>query len=183
MKECDRSKSLQQLGWQDWGEAAYDSHIVTECHRLRRVPLGEFKVEDLRITIAQNLGLEYLVPLALEQLQEDPFAEGAYFPADLLVSVLGANGEFWQTHPDLREQWVILFRTKQTQNELFASGAATNTDSPVSFKVFANECLLFAVVKIGYAMRTFHSFHFLPEPTLRLCACHWALQVLPFAVR
>ena len=35
MKEFDRSKSLQQLGWQDWGEAAYDSHIVTECHRLR----------------------------------------------------------------------------------------------------------------------------------------------------
>ena len=104
MKEFDRSKSLQQLGWQDWGEATYDSHIITECHRLRRVPLGEFKVEDLRITIAQNLGLEYLVPLALEQLQEDPFAEGAYFPADLLVSVLGANGEFWQAHPDLREQ-------------------------------------------------------------------------------
>ena len=103
MKEFDRSRSLQQLGWQDWGEAAYDSHIVTECHRLRRVPLRDFKAEDLRITIGQNLGLEYLVPLALEQLQEDPFAEGAYFPGDLLVSVLGANGEFWRAHPDLRE--------------------------------------------------------------------------------
>ena len=103
MKEFDRSKSLQQLGWQDWGEAAYDSHIVTECHRLRRVPLGEYKVEDLRITIGQNLGLEYLVPLALEQLQEDPFAEGAYFPGDLLVTVLGAKGEFWQAHLELRD--------------------------------------------------------------------------------
>jgi hypothetical protein len=104
MKQFDRSKSLQQLGWQDWGEAAYDSHIVTECHRLRRVPLGEYRAEDLRITIGQNLGLEYLVPLALEQLQEDPFTEGTYFPGDLLVSVLGANGEFWQAHPGLREQ-------------------------------------------------------------------------------
>jgi CDI immunity proteins len=103
MKQFDRSKSLQQLGWQDWGEATYDSHIVTECHRLRRVPLGEYKVEDLRITIGQNLGLEYLVPLALEQLQEDPFAEGAYFPGDLLVTVLGAKGEFWQAHPELRD--------------------------------------------------------------------------------
>src|ERR1022692_2710884 len=103
MKEFDRSKSLQQLGWQDWGEATYDSHIVTECHRLRRVPLGEYKVEDLRITIGQNLGLECLVPLALEQLQEDPFAEGAYFPGDLLVIVLGAKGELWQAHPELRD--------------------------------------------------------------------------------
>ena len=68
------------------------------------MPLGEFYAEDLRLTIGQNLGLEYLVPLALEQLQEDPFAEGAYSPGDLLVSVLGANGEFWQAHPDLREQ-------------------------------------------------------------------------------
>jgi hypothetical protein len=103
MKQFDRSKSLQQLGWQDWGEATYDSHIVKECHRLRRVPLRDFKAEDLRITIGQNLGLEYLVPLALEQLQEDPFAEGTYFPGDLLVTVLGAKGEFWLAHPELRD--------------------------------------------------------------------------------
>ena len=104
MKHSDRSKSLQQLGWQDWGEATYDSRLITECHRLRRVPLNRFEAEDLRIMIGQNLGLEYLVPLALEQLQEDPFAEGTYFPGDLLVSVLGAQAQFWQAHPDLREQ-------------------------------------------------------------------------------
>jgi hypothetical protein len=54
--------------------------------------------------IGQNHGLEYLVPLAIEQLQEDPLAEGAYFPGDLLVSVLGGKAEFWRAHPGLREQ-------------------------------------------------------------------------------
>jgi hypothetical protein len=102
--KSDRSKSLQQLGWQDWGEATYDSRLVKECHRLRRVPLSKFEAEDLRIMIGQNLGLEYLGPLALEQLQEDPLAEGAYFPGDLLVSLLGARGEFWQAHLDVGEQ-------------------------------------------------------------------------------
>jgi hypothetical protein len=61
--KSDRSKSLQQLGWQDWGEATYDSHLVKECHRLRRVPLSKFEAEDSRIMIGQNLGMEYLVPL------------------------------------------------------------------------------------------------------------------------
>jgi hypothetical protein len=102
--KSDRSKSLQQLGWQDWGEATYDSRLVKECHRLRRVPLSKFEAEDLRIMIGQNLGLEYLVPLAIEQLQEDPLAEGAYFPGDLLVSVLGGKAEFWRAHPGLRDQ-------------------------------------------------------------------------------
>lgn len=104
--KSDRNKSLQQLDGQDWGEPTYDSHLVTECHRLRRVPLRDFTVEDLRITIGQQIGLEYLVPLALEKLRDDPFAEGAYYPCDLLVSVLGAEAQFWQSHPELREQLI-----------------------------------------------------------------------------
>jgi hypothetical protein len=104
MKTFDRSKSLQQLTCQDWGEATDDSRLVTECHRLRRVPLRDFKAEDLRLMAGQNIGLEYLVPLALEQLEEDPFAEGDYYPGDLLVSVLGARPQFWLAHPDLRER-------------------------------------------------------------------------------
>jgi hypothetical protein len=62
----------------------------------------------LRITIGQNIGLVHLVPLALERLHDDPFAEGAYYPCDLLVSVLGAEVQFWQVHPELREQLVAI---------------------------------------------------------------------------
>jgi hypothetical protein len=108
MRQFDRSKSLQQLDGQDWGEPTYHSHLVIECHRLRRVPLRDFTVEDLRITIGQNIGLEYLVPLALERLRDDPFAEGAYYPCDLLVSVLRSDAKFWQRHPELREQLVAI---------------------------------------------------------------------------
>ena len=45
------NKSLQELEAKDWGEQAYDSYLVTTIHRLRRVPLREFSVEDLRIMI------------------------------------------------------------------------------------------------------------------------------------
>jgi hypothetical protein len=108
MKQLDRSKTLQQLDGKDWGEPTFDSHLVQECHRLHRVPLRDFTVEDLRITIGQDIGLDYLMPLALERLHDDPFAEGAYYPCDLLVSVLGAKAQFWQTHPELSEQAVAI---------------------------------------------------------------------------
>lgn len=61
----DRSKTLQELEQSDWGEPEFDSHLVTTCHRLRRVPLDQFTVEDLRIMIGQNIGLPFLVPMAV----------------------------------------------------------------------------------------------------------------------
>jgi hypothetical protein len=106
--KSDRNKSLQQLDGQDWGDPTFDSHLVIECHRLHRVPLRDFTVEDLRITIGQDIGLEHLVPLALERLHDNPFAEGAYYPCDLLVSVLGAEARFWQAHPDLCDQLIAI---------------------------------------------------------------------------
>ena len=104
----DGSKSLQQLEGEDWGEPTYHTHLVKECHRLRRIPLRDFTVEDLRIMIGQNIGLEYLAPLALERLQADPYAEGDYYPGDLLVNVLRSDAGFWRRHPELRQQLVVI---------------------------------------------------------------------------
>jgi len=58
--------------------------------------------------IGQNVSLEHLVPLAIERLHEDPFAEGACYPGDLLVSLLGAEARFWQSHAELLEQLVAI---------------------------------------------------------------------------
>ena len=101
MNQIDRSKSLQQLDGKIWGKPTIESHLVNECQRLHRLPLSDFTVEDLRIMIGQNIGLEYLVPLALERLRDDPFAEGACYPCDLLVSVLCSNAKFWESYDEL----------------------------------------------------------------------------------
>ena len=69
------AKSLEELEASDWGEPTYDSYLVTTIHRLRRVPLRQFSVEDLRIMIGQDIGLQYLVPLALEHLRKNLRAE------------------------------------------------------------------------------------------------------------
>lgn len=59
-------KSLENLEKESWKISAYSSNIVKRCHELRRIPLNEFTTENLRIMIGQNIGLTYLIPLALE---------------------------------------------------------------------------------------------------------------------
>jgi hypothetical protein len=100
----DVNKSLEQLEGDDWGEPNYDSHLVIECHRLRRVPLREFTAENFRIMIGQQIGLRFLVPLALDLLRSDCFIAGDYYAGDLLAAALRVDGVFWREHPDLRRQ-------------------------------------------------------------------------------
>ena len=100
MSDVDRAKSLQDLEQCDWGEPEYDSYLVATCHRLRRKPLNQFEVEDLRIMIGQQISLPILMPLALEQLEQDPLACGHFYPGDLLSSVLRADERFWVNDPE-----------------------------------------------------------------------------------
>ena len=100
--DVDRVMTLSELESQDWGPPTFASHLVSTIHRLRHKPLGQFTIEDLRIIIGQNIGLEYLVPIAIERLQEDPFVEGDFYRGDLLVSVLRIERQFWSKHSELR---------------------------------------------------------------------------------
>ena len=111
----DARKSLQELEGRDWGEPDYPSHLVSECHRLRRVPLADLTREDLRLLIGQEIGLGYLVPLALAHLAADPFAAGDFYAGDLLCAVVGAPDTFWAQHPDLRRQTADIAATAVAQ--------------------------------------------------------------------
>lgn len=53
--------------------------------------------------IGQNIGLTYLIPLAIEQLQRDPLVEGDFCPGDLLAAVLRVESGFWQEQPHSRK--------------------------------------------------------------------------------
>ncbi len=70
------------------GEPEWPSHLVTTLHRLRSKPVNQFTTEDLRIVIGQELSLEVLMPVAIEVLEKDPFADGDFFRGDLLLNVL-----------------------------------------------------------------------------------------------
>jgi hypothetical protein len=96
----DRTKTLEQLENSDWSEPEYDSYLVTTMYRLRRKPINEFTVEDLRIMIGQHICLRYLIPLAIERLSEDPLVAGDFYRGDLLKNVLSIQPDFWREHPE-----------------------------------------------------------------------------------
>jgi hypothetical protein len=71
------------------------------AHDLRRKPVGQLSSGELRLLIGQEIGLSYLVPVALDLLEAEPLAEGDFYPGDLLNSVLSLGPLFWNSHKDL----------------------------------------------------------------------------------
>ena len=105
------SKTLQELEGIDWGEPAYQSSVVVNCHRLRRVPLKDFRIEDLRLMIGQKISLNWLIPVALQRLATDPLAAGDMGPGDLLRMVLAVPRDFWEQRDDLRQQLIDVLKS------------------------------------------------------------------------
>ena len=101
----DLNKTLEELDGQIWGEAGYDSYLVKTCHQLRKKPLKDFKIEDLRIMIGQNINLEVLIPIAIEELKQNILAEGNFYDGDLLNNVLTSKSKYWM---DNKMTWQIL---------------------------------------------------------------------------
>lgn len=101
MRKDILDSTLEDLEKDYWGEPEYGSHLVTECHRLRKIPLRDLSVEDLRIMLSQELGVTYLLPIAVTELESDPLAEGDFYPGDLCQSVLLLPYEVWKDHKDM----------------------------------------------------------------------------------
>ena len=98
-----REKTLGELEGVTWGPPTYSSNLVQTCHRLRTKPVGEYDTEDLRVMIGQNIGLPWLLPLAIDRLEEDPWLSGDLYPGDLLA--VAARAKFdWTTLVDLRDR-------------------------------------------------------------------------------
>jgi len=110
-----RQKTLENLEKEYWGNPDYDSHLVRRCHELRKLPLDNFTTEDLRIMIGQQISLDYLVPLALEVLKTDLFAEGDFFEGDLLKNVLAIKTEFWDNNKNYWSTLDILIKDRRSE--------------------------------------------------------------------
>ena len=104
------SLTLDQLENTDWGEPSFSSYLVRTCYALRKKPLQDFTIEDLRIMIGQSISLEYLMPLAIRELSKNILAEGDFFPGDLLKVVLSAEGGFWEKHPGIWQRMMTIFK-------------------------------------------------------------------------
>ena len=103
--DLDTNKSLSQLLGALAKDTTDSSALATTCRSLYEKPLKDFTVENLRVMIGQGIGPEFLIPLAVERLRENPFVEGDYYPGDLLAAVMRVESSFWQTHQD--SYWAV----------------------------------------------------------------------------
>ncbi|MBO0323047.1 hypothetical protein J0X14_12130 [Muricauda sp. CAU 1633] len=90
------TKSLESLENDVWAESQDDSYLISTCLSLRKKKLKEYEIEDLRIMIGQDIGLRFLIPIAIQKLQTNILAEGDYYEGDLLMSVLNSDIAYWK---------------------------------------------------------------------------------------
>lgn len=55
--------------------------------------------------IGQNIGLDYLIPLAIDKLKDNILAEGDFHEGDFLKNVLTCNKKYWLNN---KENWGII---------------------------------------------------------------------------
>ncbi|MFC5889920.1 contact-dependent growth inhibition system immunity protein [Kitasatospora sp. CM 4170] len=106
----NRGRSPEELERDAWPDPPADAtRLVTTVHALRRRPIGTLTVEDLRRLLGQQVGVPFVLPLALEILRRNPMAEGDLYEGDLLAAVLALPPEVWHASPHLaREARAVL---------------------------------------------------------------------------
>jgi CDI immunity proteins len=98
-----RSRSISELEKSDWPKPGPKTpSVFVRCYELRQKPLSQLTVRDMRVLIGQDIGLVYLLPMALCEIEKDPLQEAEHFKGDLLAVVLRASSDFYGRHPDLR---------------------------------------------------------------------------------
>ncbi|MQS15992.1 hypothetical protein F7Q99_28010 [Streptomyces kaniharaensis] len=99
----NRDRSLEELERDRWSaQSGGETRLMATVRELRRKPISDLTVEDMRLLIRQDVSLAYLLPLAAEVLRVDPLAEGDMYEGDLLAAVLTRSAEVWRGFPELR---------------------------------------------------------------------------------
>ena len=118
----DRKQTLEELEGENWGEPdEADTGLIQKCHRLRRKAVGTFTAADLRVMIGQQIGNKYLIPLAIEKLDDNPLLDADYYEGDLLIAVLGVAESYWTSHHNNQKQiqWILNRALSLENNEEF----------------------------------------------------------------
>ncbi|MFE3644772.1 contact-dependent growth inhibition system immunity protein [Streptomyces sp. NPDC059169] len=103
----DRKRSLEELEGRRWPEPSPDATgLVKAIHTLRTRPIESLTVEELRRLIGQNVGLPFLIPLALEILRDTAPAQaaGGFYDDDLLSAVLTVDPAVWAHMPQFAQE-------------------------------------------------------------------------------
>lgn len=102
--------SIEQIENKYWRNVPINSSdLIKSIYAIRKKKIRELSVEDLRVMIGQNESLNILIPIAIDILSSNIFAEGDYYEGDLLKSVLTIEKSFWVQNPKIKKHLISLF--------------------------------------------------------------------------
>ncbi|WP_062269763.1 contact-dependent growth inhibition system immunity protein [Endozoicomonas arenosclerae] len=87
-------------------KSGLDSRLIDRLREASTKKLEDLTPEDLRLLISQRIGLEYLVPIALTLLEENPLCSGNLYVGDLASVLLDLPQSFWESQPALNNRMV-----------------------------------------------------------------------------
>lgn len=96
----DFNKSISQIqGW-EWNQPipTTEDFSYEECnfYRLHKIPINKYQIEDIYFMIEQESCLDFLVPMALNNLKDDILIKAEDYSGDLLIRILRLSPEFWK---------------------------------------------------------------------------------------
>ena len=102
-------QSIESLEECDYGNPTTASTaLVEKCLSYVKLPVNTLNVEQLRLLIGQEIGLLYLIPLALDELNKNILAEGDMYEGDLLKNITSVPPAFWINNRELYEEVKLL---------------------------------------------------------------------------
>jgi CDI immunity proteins len=116
------NKSLEKLlgKWEiEIPRESYSSSIQLRAYNLYTRKISDFEIDDIRFMIVQRIGLEFLVPRALDFLKNNILVKTNYYEGDLLHGVLITPALFWKSNHKLHSQFYeILLKNKDVLSGL-----------------------------------------------------------------
>ncbi|MGA5551596.1 contact-dependent growth inhibition system immunity protein [Streptomyces pseudogriseolus] len=103
----DPTQSLERLQGQRWPEPPEDAtSLVRAVHALRRRPVGDLRPEEQARLITQDVGLPWLLPLAVRILRDTAPSQiaGGWYDDDLLYAVVTRKAQVWERFPELARE-------------------------------------------------------------------------------
>ena len=77
-----------------------DSGLIEKYMVARSKKLKDLSVDEIRVLLSQLIGLAYIVPLALNIVEQDPLISSGLYSGDLAVSLFNIDEEFWSNNPE-----------------------------------------------------------------------------------
>ena len=88
---------------------------VTQSHLLRRKPLKDLSIENLRLLAGQGIGFPWVLELAIEQLERNPWVESDHYEGDLFANVSSVRSEKWARYPELHARFRAIVERERSR--------------------------------------------------------------------